>query len=51
MSEYKWKKEEINNSDLKDHTKSILMNELNNVKDDSALSCYDASNYDLFKEM
>jgi len=51
MNEYKWKKEEINNSDLKDHTKSILMNELNNVKDDSALSCYDASNYDLFKEM
>ncbi len=50
MNAYKWKKEDINNSELKEYTKSILMNELNNIKDDSSLSFYDASNYNSFKE-
>ena len=50
MSTYKWKKNEIINSDLKDYTKSILLNELNNIKDDSAFDFFDASNYNSFKE-
>ncbi len=50
MNTYKWKKEDITNSELKEYTKSILINELNNVKDDSSLKFYDATDYHSFKE-
>ena len=50
MTAFKWKKDEINNSNLKEKTKNILLNELNNIKDDSCLTCYDASDYNSFKE-
>ncbi len=50
MDAYKWKKDEITNSELKDSTKSILLNEINTIKDDSDFSCYDASNYNSFKD-
>jgi hypothetical protein len=50
MSTYKWKKDSIDNSSLNEYTKSILNNEMNSVKDNtSSLACYDASNYNEFK--
>ena len=50
MSKYKWKRDNIYNSDLKEYTKQVLMNELASIKDDTSIVCYDATDYHSFKE-